>query len=114
MAALTTRRAKGRSRRRRRRGGLNPACGSGSHNVLINSVTEIRAPLAASALAGASVNRAAEIVSLLIAGFAVAFLGWAVVHLSPAPIHKDDQRPTASRLRRWLEAAYSRSQKVPE
>src|SRR6516164_6456485 len=48
MAALTTQRAKERSRRRRRRGGLNPACGSGSYNELINWVTEIRAPLAAS------------------------------------------------------------------
>src|SRR6516162_4991653 len=49
MAALTTQHAKGRSRRRRRRGGLNPVCGLASYNVLIKWVTEIRAPLAAGA-----------------------------------------------------------------
>ena len=44
--------------------------------------------------------------------FAVALFGWALVHLASAPIHKDDQRPAASRLRRWVNAAYSRSQKA--
>jgi hypothetical protein len=48
---------------------------------------------------------------MLIVAFAVAFVGWALVQLASAPIHKDDQRPTASRLRRWLLAAYDRSQK---
>ena len=60
---------------------------------------------------GTSVNREAQIASMLIVAFAVAFVGWALVQLASAPIYKDDQRPTASRLRRWLLAAFDRSQK---
>ena len=57
-------------------------------------------------LAGASVNRAAEIVSLLIAGFAVALIGWAILYLSSPPTHpnESDQRAVPSRLRKWLNA----------
>jgi hypothetical protein len=41
-----------------------------------------------------AVNREAEIASLLISGFGVAFFGWALVHLASSPSHpnKDDRR----------------------
>jgi hypothetical protein len=53
-----------------------------------------------------AVNREAEIASLLISGFGVAFFGWALVHLASSPSHpnKDDRRATGSRFRRWLDA----------
>ena len=53
-----------------------------------------------------AVNREAEIASLLISGFGVAFFGWALVHLASSPSHpnKDDRRATESRFRRWLDA----------
>ena len=47
-------------------------------------------------------NREAQLATMLTVGFAVALFGWALVHLASAPIYKDDQRPSASRLRRWL------------
>ena len=59
-------------------------------------------------------NREAEIATMLTIGFAVALFGWALVHLASAPIHKDDELPTASRLRRWLQAIYYRSQNGPQ
>ena len=53
-----------------------------------------------------AVNREAEIASLLISGFGVAFFGWALVHLASSPSYpnKDDRRATESRFRRWLDA----------
>jgi len=44
----------------------------------------------------------------MILGFAVAFLGWAIVYLAPAPIrpHKDDA--TRTQFRRWLAATTHR------
>jgi hypothetical protein len=57
-----------------------------------------------------AVNREAEIASLLISGFAVAFFGWAILHLASLPSHphNDDQRATGSRFRRWLDATRHR------
>jgi hypothetical protein len=57
-----------------------------------------------------AVNREAEIASLLISGFGVAFFGWALVHLASSPSHpnKDDRRATESRFRRWLDATRHR------
>jgi hypothetical protein len=51
-----------------------------------------------------AVNREAQITSVLILSFAVAFLGWAIVYLASAPIrpHKDDA--TRTQFRRWLAA----------
>ena len=59
-------------------------------------------------------NREAELISLLITGFAVAFLGWALVHLASSPNNpnKEDQRATQSRFRRWLAATRNRMLKV--
>ena len=59
-------------------------------------------------------NKEAQLATLFITGIAVAFIGWAVVHLSSSPIYNDGQRPAASRLRRWLAAANARLQKVPK
>ena len=42
-------------------------------------------------------NKEAQLATLLIAGFAVAFLGWAVVHLASAPTHPN--RTTSALLR---------------
>jgi hypothetical protein len=57
-------------------------------------------------------NKEAQLATMLSIGFAVAFFGWGLVHLASAPFHEDDQRPSASRLRRWLLAAYDRMQKA--
>jgi len=59
-------------------------------------------------------NREAQIATMLIIGFGVAFFGWILVHFASAPIQKGDQRPTASRIRRLLEGAYDRLQKDEE
>jgi hypothetical protein len=61
-----------------------------------------------------AVNREAQITTVLILGFAFAFLGWAIVYLSSAPIypHKDDA--TRSPFRRWLAAATHRLLKARE
>jgi hypothetical protein len=55
-----------------------------------------------------AVNREAQITSVLILSFAVAFLGWAIVYLASAPIrpHKDDA--TRTQFRRWLAATTHR------
>jgi hypothetical protein len=52
------------------------------------------------------VNKEAQLATLLIAGFAVAFVGWAVVYLASSPIHthKDDQGDTRRQYRKWLSA----------
>ena len=51
-------------------------------------------------------NKEAQLATLLIAGFAVAFVGWAVVYLASSPIypHKDDQGDTRRQYRKWLSA----------
>jgi hypothetical protein len=68
----------------------------------------------AAASIGTPVNREAQIATMLIIGFGVAFFGWILVHFASAPIQKGDQRPTASRIRRSLEGAYDRLQKDEE
>jgi hypothetical protein len=40
-----------------------------------------------------AVNREAEIASLLISGFGVAFFGWALVHLASSPSHHREPIP---------------------
>jgi hypothetical protein len=63
---------------------------------------------------GPSMNREAEIATMLMVGIDVALFGWALVHIASAPINKDDERPAASRVRRWLQATYYRSQNGPQ
>jgi hypothetical protein len=47
-----------------------------------------------------------QLATLLTVGFAVAFIGWAVVYLASFPSHpdKDDQLATRSQFRSWLSA----------
>ena len=48
-------------------------------------------------------------------GFAVALVGWAVVHLSSTGRpNGNDRRPTPTRLRRWLNALFDRMWKAAE
>jgi hypothetical protein len=49
-------------------------------------------------------NREAQITSVLILGFAVAFLGWAVMYLASAPVHPYDEDANRPRFLRWLAA----------
>jgi hypothetical protein len=60
------------------------------------------------------VNREAQLATMVTVAFAVALFGWVLVYIASAPIPKDDQRPAPSRLRRWLHAAYGRSQEGRE
>ena len=57
----------------------------------------------------AGVITKAQLAILFGTGFAVAFMGWAVVYLasSPKSPNKNDQR-TRSRFRRWLRAMLHR------
>jgi len=50
-----------------------------------------------------------NIAPLFIAGLAVAFIGWAILHLS-SPLHpnEDDDRPARNQFRRWLAATRKR------
>ena len=51
-------------------------------------------------------NREAQIATMLTVGFAVALLGWAMLHLSSPTHHpnKDNRRGSRTRLRSWLVA----------
>jgi hypothetical protein len=61
------------------------------------------------------VNKEAQLATLVIAGFAVALVGWAVVHLSSTGRpNGNDRRPTPTRLRRWLNALFDRMWKAAE
>jgi hypothetical protein len=54
---------------------------------------------------GRSVNKEAQLTTMLIVGFAVAVFGWALVYLASSPSHPSkNQRATASRFRKWLDA----------
>ena len=55
-----------------------------------------------------AVNREAQITSVLILGFAVAFLGWAIVYLASAPIHPHKDDANRTQFRRWLAATTHR------
>jgi hypothetical protein len=58
---------------------------------------------------GSSVNKEAQLATMLTIGFAVALSGWALVYLASAPTHPHDvRRPTASRFRKWLDATRHR------
>jgi hypothetical protein len=54
------------------------------------------------------VNKA-QLATLLSVGFAVAFIGWAVVYLASFPSHPDKDDPLATRgqFRSWLSAKAS-------
>jgi len=55
-----------------------------------------------------AVNREAQITSVLILSFAVAFLGWAIVYVASAPIHPHKDDANRTQIRRWLAAATHR------
>ena len=58
---------------------------------------------------GPSVNKEAQLTTMLIVGFAVAVFGWALVYLASSPSHPNkNQRATASRFRKWLDATRHR------
>ena len=66
-------------------------------------------------LRGSSVNKEAQLATMLTIGFAVALFGWALVYLASAPTHPHDvRRPTASRFRKWLDATRHRLLKARE
>jgi hypothetical protein len=48
------------------------------------------------------VNREAQITTVLILGFAVAFLGWAIVYLASAPVHPHEDDATWTPFRRRI------------
>jgi hypothetical protein len=54
------------------------------------------------------VNREAQITSVLIIGFTVAFLGWTIVYLASAPIHSPKDDANRTQFRRWLAATKHR------
>jgi hypothetical protein len=63
----------------------------------------------------ASMNKEAQLATLMIAGFAVALFGWAVVHLSSPDHPNGNDRPaTPTRLRRGLNVLLDRMWKAAE
>jgi hypothetical protein len=60
-------------------------------------------------------NREAQIATMLTVGFAAALFGWAIVYIASSPTRRphEDQRPTASRFRRWLDATRHRLLESP-
>jgi len=61
------------------------------------------------------VNKEAQLATQMIASFAVALFGWAVVHLSSPGHPNGTARPaTPTRLRRWLNALSDRMWKAAE
>ena len=61
-------------------------------------------------------NREAQIATMLTVGFAVALLGWAVLHPSSPTHHpnKDNRRGTRTRLRSWSVATRDKLLKARE
>src|SRR5262249_50026944 len=49
-----------------------------------------------------------QITTVLILGFAVAFLGWAIVYLASAPVHPHEDDAIWTPFRRWLAGATHR------
>jgi hypothetical protein len=67
-----------------------------------------------SSTTGDAVNREAQITTVLILGFAFAFLGWAIVYPASAPIHPHKDEANRSQFRRWLAATMHRLLKARE
>jgi hypothetical protein len=62
-----------------------------------------------------SVNKEAQLATMLTIGLAVALFSWALVYLASAPTYPHDvRRPTASRFRKWLDATRHRLLKARE
>jgi hypothetical protein len=54
-------------------------------------------------------NKEAQLATMLVASFAIALCGWALVYLaSTRGQPNEEQRVHPTRLRRWLNAAYAR------
>jgi hypothetical protein len=63
----------------------------------------------------ASVNKEAQLTTLMVVGLAVALFGWAIVHLSSrGHPNGNDRLATSTRLRRWLNALFDRMWKAAE
>jgi hypothetical protein len=61
------------------------------------------------AVAGVNMNKEAQFTTMLILASALAFVGWALVYLASTPSHPNkNQRATASRFRKWLDAVRHR------